>query len=78
MSRTDELKLLARERRAAVEQALLNRALRTHKGPLDRVVTKLVMTQIPDVPDDQTGGAPGQRGRLDAPPRRPGPQRTQT
>jgi hypothetical protein len=70
MTRADELKLLARERRAAIEQALLNRAVRNNKGPVDRVITKLVMTQIPDVPDDQSGGAPGQRGRLDAPPTR--------
>lgn len=68
MTRADELKLLARERRAATEQALLNRAVRNNKGPVDQVITKLVMTQIPDVPDDQVGGAPGQRGRLDAPP----------
>lgn len=71
MSRADELRLVARERRAATEQALLNRAMRNHKGPVDRAITRLVMTQIPDVPDDQTGGAPGQRGRLDAPPRAP-------
>lgn len=70
MTRADELKLLARERRAATEQALLNRALRNHKGPVDRAITKVVMTQIPDIPDDQTGGAAGQRGRLDAPPTR--------
>jgi hypothetical protein len=25
------------------------------------------MTQIPETPDEQTGGGPGQRGRLDAP-----------
>jgi hypothetical protein len=68
MTRADELKLLARERRAAVEQALLNRAMRNDKGPLDRTITRLVMTQIPDVPDDQTGGGAKQRGRLDAPP----------
>ncbi|MCW3040478.1 MAG: hypothetical protein JWM31_2383 [Solirubrobacterales bacterium] len=69
MSRADELTLLARERRAATEQALLNRAVRNHKGPVDRVITKLVMTQIPNVPDEQVGGAAGQRGRLDAPPK---------
>lgn len=70
MTRAEELKLRARERRAATEQALLNRALRNHKGPVDRAITKVVMTQIPDVPDDHAGGAPGQRGRLDAPPKR--------
>ena len=69
MSRREDLALLARERRAATEQALLNRALRNDKGPVDRVITKLVMTQIPTVVDDQTGGGAGQRGRLDAPPR---------
>lgn len=72
MKRADELRLLARERRAAVEQALLNRAVRNHKGPVDRAITKLVVSQLPDVPDDQAGGAPGQRGRLDAPPARRG------
>lgn len=67
MSRRDDLALAARERRAAVELALLNRALRHDKGPVDRFVTRVVMTQIPDTPDEQTGGGPGQRGRLDAP-----------
>ena len=67
MSRRDDLALAARERRAAVELALLNRALRHDKGPIDRLVTKVVMTQIPDITDDQTGGGPAQRGRLDAP-----------
>lgn len=66
-SRKDKAALALRERRAAVELTLLNRALRHGKGPVDRVVTKIVLTQIPDVPDDQTGGGPGQRGRLDAP-----------
>ena len=70
MTRADELKLLAREKRAAADQALLNRAMRNDKGPVDRVITRLVMTQIPDVPDEQTGGGAQQRGRLDAPPRR--------
>lgn len=68
MNRADELRLRAREKRAATEQALLNRAMRNNKGPLDRTITKLVMTQIPDVPDEQAGGGPKQRGRLDAPP----------
>ncbi|WP_157537770.1 hypothetical protein [Nocardioides sp. Root190] len=38
-----------RERRAALEQALLNRALRANKGRVDRAITRLVMTQIPTV-----------------------------
>lgn len=67
MSRRDDLALAVRERRAAVELTLLNHALRHDKGPVDRLVTRIVMTQIPDTPDDQTGGGPGQRGRLDAP-----------
>lgn len=49
--------------------SLLNRALSNDKGAVDRAITGVVMTQIPDDPDDQTGGA---RGRLDAPPRGPG------
>lgn len=69
-TRKDKVALAVRERRAAVELTLLNRALRHDKGPVDRLVTKIVLTQIPDVPDDQTGGGAGQRGRLDAP-RRP-------
>lgn len=73
MSRRDDLALVIRERRAAVEQALLNRAMRNHKGGVDRALTRLVMTQIPDVPDEQTGGGARQRGRLDAPAR---PRRT--
>jgi hypothetical protein len=73
VSRRDDLALAVRERRAALEQALLNRAVRNHKGPVDRAITRLVMTQIPDVPDEQTGGGAGQRGRLDAPAR---PRRT--
>lgn len=67
MSRRDAIALAARERRAAIELTLLNRALRHDKGPVDRLVTKVVMTQIPDIQDDQTGGGPAQRGRLDAP-----------
>ena len=66
-TRKDKAALAVRERRAAVELTLLNRALRHDKGPIDRLVTKIVMTQIPDVVDEQTGGGPGQRGRLDAP-----------
>jgi hypothetical protein len=66
-ARKDKVALAVRERRAAVELTLLNRALRHDKGPVDRVITKIVLTQIPDVPDDQTGGGAGQRGRLDAP-----------
>jgi hypothetical protein len=66
-TRKDKLALAARERRAAVELTLLNHALRHDKGPVDRLITKVVMTQIPETPDEQTGGGPGQRGRLDAP-----------
>ena len=67
-TRADELKLRAREARARAEEALLNRALRNNKGPVDQAITRLVGSQIPEFEDDQVGGAPGQRGRLDAPP----------
>lgn len=40
-------------------RALLNRAVRSNKGPLDRAITKVLMTQIPDCPADHAGGAPG-------------------
>lgn len=70
MSARKEFALRAREVQATVEQALLNRALRNDKGPVDRAVTRIVMTKLPEIPDDQAGGAPGQRGRLDAPPGR--------
>lgn len=73
MRRRDELSLRAREVRGVVELAALNRALRHRKRPLDRVVTRLAMTRLPDVPDDQAGGGSAQRGLLDAPPKRPKP-----
>ncbi len=68
MNRRQELALRAREKRIDVETTLLNRAVRHDKGPIDRAITAAVLTQIPDVPDDQAGGGPAQRGRLDAPP----------
>ena len=70
MTVRDELALRARERQAAVAQAVLNRALRHDKGRLDVVATRIVMSQMPEVPDDQVGGGAAQRGRLDAPPKR--------
>lgn len=41
-----------REKRAAVEQALLNRALRANKNWLDRMITRIVMTQVPQLESD--------------------------
>lgn len=71
MNRRDELSLRAREVRGAFEMAALNRALRHRKTPLDRVITRVAMTRLPDVPDDQAGGGSAQRGLLDAPPKPP-------
>ena len=69
MRRREELSLRAREAQATVEQALLNRALRHNKSRIDQAVTRLVMTKLPEISDDQVGGGPAQRGRLDAPPK---------
>lgn len=47
------LSLALRERRAALEQRLLNRALRNGKGRLDQLITRLVMTQVPNTSSDR-------------------------
>jgi hypothetical protein len=69
MNRRDELALRTREVRYRIEMASLNRALRHRKTPIDRVITRVAMTRLPDVPDDQAGGGSAQRGMLDAPPK---------
>ena len=68
MSIMRRAELVLRERRAQVEQLAINRALLKRRGPIERIATALVMTQMPKLPDEQTGGGPRQRGRLDAPP----------
>lgn len=65
MKRRDKARLVVRERRAELEQALLNRAMRHDKGPLDRFVTRLVQTQLPDT----SAVAPRGAGVLDRPDR---------
>jgi hypothetical protein len=66
------LALVFRERRAQIEQIVLNRALLKRRGPIGRIATRLVLMQMPKIPpDEQTGGGPNQRGRLDAPPSSP-------
>ena len=48
--RRRDAKLWFREKRVAAEQVLLNRALRASKNRLDRAVTAVVMTKIPQLP----------------------------
>ncbi|HEY2223620.1 SRPBCC family protein [Actinomycetospora sp.] len=68
MNRRDKAALVMRERRAELEQTLLNRALRHDKGPVDRVVTRLVAATLPDT----STVAPKHAGVLDRPdPTRP-------
>lgn len=69
MNRRDELALRIREVRFRFEMVALNRTMRHRKSPLDRIVTRVAMTRLPDVPDDQAGGGAAQRGLLDAPPK---------
>lgn len=69
MNRRAELYLRLRERRAAFEQSLLNRSFRADKGALDRLVTRIVATQVPKV-----GPEPGRSKTVDAiPSERPSP-----
>jgi hypothetical protein len=70
---TRYLVLVYRERRAQIEQLVLNRAMLKRRGPIERIATVFVLMLMPEVPpDEQTGGGKNQRGRLDAPPATPG------
>jgi hypothetical protein len=62
--RRAELRLVLRERRATLEQSLLNRAFRAEKGMWDRVVRRAVATQVPKVAPE-----PGRTKTVDAPSR---------
>lgn len=65
MNRRDGIALVLRERRAELEQAVLNRAMRHNKGRLDRLVTRVLQTQLPDT----STAAPKDAGILDRPDR---------
>jgi hypothetical protein len=71
MKSRDEVALRVREVRFTVEHAAMRRTLRHRNTPLDRMLTRVAMTRLPDVPDDQAGGGAAQRGMLDAPPKPP-------
>ena len=62
MTRREELKLLARERRAALEIKLANRALRRRKSWVDERITDVVERMLPEVPGEDHA-----RGGLDRP-----------
>lgn len=66
MKPRDVLALTIREKRVAAEQVLLNRAVRANKNWMDRIITKVVMTQIPTVTPDV-----GRSKTLDSTPREP-------
>ncbi|MGY3555496.1 hypothetical protein [Williamsia sp. R60] len=53
MTRLDQLRLFARERRAATEQFLLGRALRTDPTIINRIITRVVLTRIPQFPAEK-------------------------
>ncbi|MEV6657273.1 hypothetical protein [Nocardia fluminea] len=61
MTRLDHMRLVVRERRAALELFLLGRALRANRTNIDRAITRLVLTRIPDIPPE-----PGRTRRLDS------------
>lgn len=65
MNRRDRAALVLRERRAELEQALLNRAMRHDKSPLDRLATRAVQTKLADT----SATAPTDAGILDRPAR---------
>ena len=65
MNRRDRVALVLRERRAEIEQTLLNRAMRHDKGRVDQVVTRLVAATLPDTATI----APQDAGILDRPSR---------
>lgn len=52
MKRRDAIALAFREKRAAAEQVLLNRAIRANKNWFDQLITRIVATQIPTVEPD--------------------------
>lgn len=64
MKRRDAIALAVREKRVAAEQVLLNRAIRANKNWFDQLITRIVMTQIPQVEPDV-----GRSKTLDSTPR---------
>lgn len=63
MTRRDRIALVARERQKAVEQVLVNRAMRHDKGWFDRLMTRVVQTRLPDTSHIE----PAHQTRLDRP-----------
>lgn len=63
MNRRARIALAVRERRTAAEQVLINRVMRHEKGPLDRLTTRVVQTQLPDTSHIE----PAHQTRLDRP-----------
>lgn len=64
------LGLVVRERRAQVVNGLLSRSLRHDKGVLDRLASRIVLSQVPDIGDDPGAASARRRGLLDSPTRR--------
>jgi hypothetical protein len=62
--------LLWREARGTAVNHLLDRSFRHDKGLVDRMVTRLVLTQIPDTTSDHVAASARRRGLLDSPTKR--------